>query len=338
VIDRRAFLGTLALAVLATPRLGQARPVALHRGVPRVGVLGEVNPVPWMVKTPVVDIECRWAGDRPDRLGELASELVTLDVDVIVALGAPAARAVSRRTARVPIVVVGDDDAGEDAGVARLARSGGNITWLSAPSEATMALERQRLLATVLPRLRRIAVLMNPDTVAGGGMASRSGPVIASSGKILSIPVRTVEEAEQAMCVMAREAVDGVLVPPDSPLATDAARLVGLVTSAGVPAVYGARAFAEAGGLMALYGDTGDVIRRTATVVRRILAGEAPAALSPPRLKPHLAVNVAAARRLGLELPPALLARADATTNSETSVPVMPAGEKGPAGPLSPAG
>jgi putative tryptophan/tyrosine transport system substrate-binding protein len=315
VIDRRAFLGTVALAVLAAPRLSDAR-LAVPRGIPRVGVLGEVNPVPWMVKTPVVEIECRWAGDQIERLSDLASELVALDVDVIVALGVPAARAVSRRTARVPIVVVADDDVGEHAGVARLARSGGNITWLSVPSEARMARERQRLLASVVPRLRRIAILSNPDTVAVGGMASRSGPVIASSGEILTIPVRTVEEAEQAVCVMARETVDGVLVPPDSPLTIDAARLVGLVASAGLPAVYGARAFAEAGGLMALYGDTGDVIRCTATVVRRILAGGAPAALSPPRLTPHLAVNVAAARRLGLALPPALLAQADATTTS----------------------
>jgi putative tryptophan/tyrosine transport system substrate-binding protein len=314
VIDRRAFLGTLALAVLATPRLGDARPAAAHRGVPRVGVLGEVNPVPWMVKTPVVEIECRWAGDRPERLADLASELVALDVDVIVALGAAAARAASRLTAQTPIVAVGDDDVGADAAIASLARSGENITWLGVPSEAGMARERLRLLATVVPRLRRVAVLSNPDTTAGPRAAAPRSGELGSTDAMLSMPARTVEDVERAVDVMAREAVEGVLVPADSPLAIDAARLVEQLTSAGLPAVYGARAFAEAGGLMALYGDTGEIIRRTATIVHRILAGEAPATLSPPRLRPQLAVDVAAARRLGLLLPPAVLARADRTT------------------------
>jgi putative tryptophan/tyrosine transport system substrate-binding protein len=315
VIDRRAFLGTLALAVLATPRLGEARPAAVPRGVPRVGVLGEANPVPWMVKTPVVDIECRWAGAQPDRLADLASELVALDVDVIVALGPAAARAASGRTAHVPIVVVADDDLRGGAAVAGLARSAGNVAWLSVTSEASMAHQRLRVLASVVPRLRRVAVLSNPDTVVGPRAAApRPGRTLGASGEVLAIPVRTLEEVEQAVRDMARDAIDGVLVAADAPLALDAARVVELAASARLPAVYGARAFAEAGGLIALYGDTADVIRRTATVVQRVLAGEPPAALSPPRLQPRLAINVAAARRLSLELPPALLARADVTT------------------------
>jgi putative ABC transport system substrate-binding protein len=112
---------------------------------------------------------------------------------------------------------------------------------------------------------------------------------------------------------MRQGAFDGLVVLADALFVMHAARLVELATDARLPAVYGARAFVEAGGLLALHGDTAESIRRTATVVGRILAGEAPAAVSPPPCqRPRLAFSAAAARRLGLALRPALLAGADA--------------------------
>jgi putative ABC transport system substrate-binding protein len=321
VIDRRAFLGTVALAVLAAPRLGEARGAA-RRHIPRIGVLGEVSPIPWTVRTPVVDVECRWAGAQRTRLPELAAELVALDFDVIVALGATAARAAAQHTSRVPIVVVVEGDGGDDAVVASLARTARNITWLSVPSEAAMTRQRVALLAAVVPRLRRVAVLSNPDPLTNAAVPARADalPVRASDpgagppDEAISVAARTLEDVERALPTLAHEAIDGLLVPADTPLAGDAARLIALLMDAKMPAVYGARVFGEVGGLLAVYGDTADTIRRTASVVGRILAGAPPATLPPQRLPPQVACNLAAAWRLGLVFPPTLLARADIAT------------------------
>lgn len=312
MIDRRGFLGAVALAVVAAPRLGEARP-GTPRRVTRVGVLGEANPIPWMVKTAVADIECRWADAQRERLPDLAAQLVALDVDVIVALGPASGRAASQSTTRVPIVVVADGDLGEGAVFANLAQSVGNVTWLNAPSEAGMVQQRLRMLVQLVPHLRRVAVLFNPDNVANAAAVARlgNGPLVASD-KRLAVPARTVEDVERVFLGPARETADGLVVLADTLFTVHAERLVELTAQAGVPAVYGARAFVEAGGLMALYGDTGDTIRRAVAVVQRILAGQTPATMSPPpQPLPQIALNLPTARRLGLEAPSALLARAN---------------------------
>jgi putative tryptophan/tyrosine transport system substrate-binding protein len=308
MIDRRAFLGTVALAVLAAPRLGDARPMIPAR-VPRVGILGEANPIPWTVSTPVVEFEWRWADAQRERLPDLASQLVALDVDVIVALGAASARAASQSTTRVPIVVVADGDLGEEGVVARLARSAANITWLSAPSEGGMARQRLRLLGRLVPRLQRVGVLFNPDTVGNARVVARL------PDHLRSFPARSIEDVERMFLEPTRDAVDGLLVLADTLFTVHATRLVELTAEAGVPAAYGARVFVEAGGLSAVYGDTGEIIRRAATIVRRILAGETPASLSPSRSRPQVVLNAPVARRLGLAVAPDLLARADALTS-----------------------
>jgi putative ABC transport system substrate-binding protein len=313
MIDRRAFLGTVALAALAAPRLGEAWPNTAAR-VPRVGVLGEANPVPWMVRTPVVDIECRWAEARRERLSDLASELVALDVDVLVALGAPSARAASQSTTRIPILVVADGDLGEGAEVATLAASARNVTWLSAPSEAGMVEWRLKHLSQLVPRLKRVAVCFNPDNVANAlAVARLPGRAPGPPQELVWVPARSIEDIERQFLHAAGDHVDGLLLLADFLFSVHAARLVELARETGVVAVYGARTFVETGGLMAVYGDTGEIIRRTATIVQRLLAGAAPATLSPPpRARPMVAVNVATATRLGLRIPPALLARGEA--------------------------
>lgn len=305
----------MALAFLAAPRLVEARTGTTSR-VPRVGILGEASPIPWMVRTPVAEIECRWADARREGLPDLASQLVALDVDVIVALGAASARAASQRTTRIPIVVVGDGDLGEDAAIVSLAQSVGNLTWLGVPSEAGMAQQRLRMLVRLVPRLRRVAVLFNPDTAANTRAVARlPGRAPGAADELVSCPARSVEDVERVFVGLTRDGGDGLLVLADTLFTVHAARLVELTAETGVPAVYGARVFVEAGGLMAVYGDTGETIRRTATVVRRILAGETPAMLpAPPRPRPPVVLNVPTARRLGLVIPPGLLARADALT------------------------
>ena len=304
-----ALLGTVALGSLGAPRLAEARPASVR--VPRVGVLGEANPIPWMVRTPVVDIECRWSAEaRGEPLPALASQLVALDVDVIVALGAASARAARESTAKVPIVVVADASLGEDAVVARLASSVRNIASLTAPSEAGMAWQRLRLLRRLGVPLGRVGVVFDPDNTASSAAVERlSGH---AGDDVVACPARNPEDVERVCLLRGHDRMDALLVLADTLFTVHARRIVELIAEAALPTAYGARRFVDAGGLIAVYGDTSEIIRRTAMIVRRILADETPAAVSSPPLQPHVALNTAAARRLGLEVPRTLLANATA--------------------------
>jgi putative ABC transport system substrate-binding protein len=311
VIERRAFIQNTALAVLASPLLAKARPAAA-RSVPRIGVLGHVSPIPWTVKTSVVELECRWAEGRRDRLLELAAELVKLEVDVIVAAGAGPTRAAKSVTRTIPIVfVAGGDPVGEGL-VASVARPGGNVTGLSVPSEAEIAGQRLRLLAQAVPGVGRVAVLTNPDSPSSEHALGHLRGTAGQAVEVRAFEARSVEEVERAFAVIGVEETDGLLVLPDALFAIHARRLVDLAAESRLPAVYGARSFAEAGGLMALYGDTAEVIRRTTAIVTRVLGGSMPATL-PVESLTHLGltVNAETARALGLALPRSLLTRAD---------------------------
>lgn len=313
MIDRRTFLECAALAIFVPPLLAEARPRPAGRN-PRVGVLGEVNPVPWTVRTSVVDVECRWAEGRHDRLPALAGELVERGVDVIVAAGPLATRAARRVTGTIPIVFVAGGDPVREGLVASLARPGGNVTGLSVPSEAELARRRLAALAQVLPRPDRVAVLWSPDNPCSEHVLSRLPGSIAGRGvELRSFAARSVEEIEQAFDAMRAERAGGLLALPDALFAIHGGRLVELAARGRLPAVYGARSFVEAGGLLAVHGDTAEVIRRVAGLVARVLAGELPATLPVQALaRSELVVNLETARVLGLRLPRALVASAAA--------------------------
>jgi putative ABC transport system substrate-binding protein len=312
VIDRRAFIQGTAVAALAAPLLAEARPAAA-RSVPRIGIIGDVSPIPWTVKTSAAEIECRWAAGRRDRLLEMAAELVRLDVDVIVAVGAGPARAAKGVTKTIPIVfIAGGDPVGEGL-VASVTRPGGNVTGLSVASEGEIAEQRLRLLGRAVPGVRRVGVLSNPDSPSSKHVLGHLRGTAGQGIEVRPFEARSVEEVERAFAAIGAEEMEGLLVLPDALFAIHARRLIGLAAESRLPVVYGARSFAEAGGLMALAGDTAEVIRRTTAMVARILAGSAPATVpveSLPRLE--LTVNADTARGLGLELPRSLLARADA--------------------------
>lgn len=312
MIDRRAFIQGTALAVLAAPLIAEAR-AAAARSVPRVGVLGDVSPIPWMVKTSAVEIECRWADGRRDCLLDLAADLVNLDVDVIVAFGAGPARAAKSVTRTIPIVfIAGGDPVGEGL-VASVARSGGNVTGLSVPSEAEIAGQRLKLLTQAVSGIGRVAVLSTPDSPSSKHVLRHLRGTAGQAVEVREFAARSLEEVERAFAAIGVEEMEGLLVLPDALFAIHARRLVDLAAESRLPAVYGARSFAEAGGLMALYGDTAEVIRRSTAMVARILTGSAPATLPVESLMHlELTVNADTARALGLALPRSLLTRADA--------------------------
>jgi putative ABC transport system substrate-binding protein len=276
-------------------------------------VLGEVNPIAWTVATSVAHIECRFAGDGR-RLIALAAELAAREVDVLVTLGAKATRAAMYATRSVPIVFVAETDPASFGPLSALARAAGNVTGLAAPLAADRAREALSALRQAAPGLRRVGVLSCPDS-AGEGTPGVVWPIAGSAPvEVWPITVRGADDAETALGGPGRGA-DGLLVLPDVTFAIPAARLVELVAARRMPAVYGARAFVEAGGLMAVYADTAELIRRAVALVARVLAGERPAAIAVESLAgPRIAVNPGVARALGLRLPGPLLARAEAVT------------------------
>ena len=319
MIDRRDFLKTAALAALATPLVVRPRP-ASARSIPRVGVLGEVNPIGWNARMAAAEIECRWAGDRRERLRDLAAELVALDVDLLVAIGAAAARAAGTATKTVPIVfVAGRDQVDED-----LARRRDNVTGLIVPSEAEIAEERLRVLRLVAPGLERVIALSNPDNPTGPRALEHGHAAADRQGADMSVvPARTTAEIEQALA--AAPLGTGLLVMPDAMFAIEARRIATLASERRLPGVYPARCFVEAGGTVALHGDAAEVVRRTVALVARVLGGGAPGALPVRTCAPlALAVNLDAARAMGLALPRSLLARADRVAGAQGAPPRSP--------------
>lgn len=310
MIDRRAFMQAALLAALSAPLAAEARS-GLARRIPRIGVLGEVNPIPWTIRTSLAEIECCFSADG-HRLPDLAARLCARDVDVLVALGAGPARAARNVTRSIPIVFVVGTDAVADGLVDGAARPGTNLTGLVAPSASDTMAEAMAVLRQAIPHLRRIGTLSCADNAGSAralaALARRSArpPV-----ELCPVTVRSAEEIEAAVPAMRTRGMDALLVLPDALFSIHASRLVELAAQSRLPAAYGARAFAEAGGLIAAYGDTAELIRRTAAVVARIVAGAPPAALPVQSLAgSRVALNLGTARALGLALPPAMLGRA----------------------------
>jgi putative ABC transport system substrate-binding protein len=313
VIDRRAFVQGIVLAALAGPLAAQVHPARAHR-VPRIGVLGEVDPIGWTVRTSVAEVECRWAEGQRDRLRDLAAELVALRVDVIVAAGAASARAAASVTATAPIVFVAGVDPAREGSIAGLAGRGDNVTGLLVPSEAEIASECLRLLTQVAPDLDHVAVLSNPDSPVGRRTLGHVRAAASRQGlELRCVEARTIAEAERAFTGVKATGRAGLLVLPDALFAIEQRRIVSLAALHRMPALYSSRSFVEAGGLMALSGNAGEVIRRATALVTRVLAGSRPAALPVEAVAPLvLTVNAEAARTIGLAMPRSLLARADA--------------------------
>jgi putative tryptophan/tyrosine transport system substrate-binding protein len=259
-----------------------------------------------------ITIENRFAGGRTDQLPALAADLVRLKVDVIVTAATPAAKAAQNATSTIPIVIADPGDPVQLGLVASLARPGANITGVIsiAPDLAT---KRLALLKEALPTASRVAVLWNA-VIPPAEVALKELQVAASD---LGIGLQLMEvtspgELNEALGALARGRIDGLLVFPD-PLTFNNSELIARTANKNVmPAMFGAREFVEAGGLMS-YGPSYPLMfRRAGSYVGRILKGTKPADLpveQPTRFE--LVINLKTAKVLGLEVPPTLLARAD---------------------------
>jgi len=308
---------TVALTLLAAPFAAEAQPAGKMF---RIGALGVSSPE--LLRQSLRDlgyveglnlaIEWRDAEGKTERFGDLAAELVRLKVDVIVASNPAATFAAKRSTATIPIVMVNTPDPVQLGLVVSLGRPGGNVTGTTTLS-AELSIKQFELLKEVVPRAARIAVLWNPSNpwhplaLKGVEAAARSLAV-----QLQILEVRGPEEFDRAFAAMTRERAGAVLVLADPMGFFHRTRLADLAAKRRLPAMYGVRLYADAGGLMSYWADEADLYRRVGSYLDRILKGAKPGDLpieQPTRFE--LVINLKTAKALGLTIPSSLLLRAD---------------------------
>jgi len=261
-----------------------------------------------------VTIEYRWADNQFERLPELAVDLVRRRVAVIVTSGGPTPTfAAKAATTTIPIVFVVGSDPVKLGLVASLARPGGNLTGVNFFA-FELVQKRLELLRQMVPGITRLAALVNPaDTV----IAEATTREVEAAARVMGVQVQlftasTIGEINAAFASLARERPDALLVST-GPFFTDRrVQLAQLATKYAIPAIYGTRNCAEAGGLMSYGSNLTAAMRQIGVYAGRILKGEKPADLPVVQsTKFELVVNVQTAYMLGLTVPPTLLATAD---------------------------
>jgi len=261
-----------------------------------------------------VTIEYRWADGQYDKLPELAADLVRRQVSVIaVPSNTPASLAAKAATATIPIVFSVGDDPVRLGLVASLNRPGGNATGMNF-FIGELAAKRLGLLHELIPAASRIAVLANPTDAIRTATNVRDLEAAARAFglQIHIFKASTNAEIDAAFSAIIREGADGLFVLPDSFFATRRVQLTILAARHIVPATYGQRDYAEAGGLMSYGTNLAESRRQVGVYTGRVLKGEKPADL--PVLQPtkfEFVINLQTAKTLGITVPPMLLARAD---------------------------
>ena len=324
MITRRGFVMAAAGAIVAVPRtigaqpagktyrIGIVEPVsaplnaanldAFRRGLRELGYVEGQNIV----------LEYRSADGHQDKFPELATELVRLNVDVILTTGTPAALAVKRATATIPVVIAGAGDPVGSGIVASLARPGGNVTGVSAFNVEIYA-KRVELLKELVPKLARIAGLFN----MGNPVLPRQWKEVERAAQALGIrpqllDVRRPEDLGRAFEAATRQRAGALVVALDGLTQANRRAIVDLAAKHRLPAIYGAEEFVRAGGLMSYATNRPDLYYRVASYVDKILKGAKPGDLPVEQpTKFELLINLKAARVIELTIPKPLLARAD---------------------------
>jgi putative ABC transport system substrate-binding protein len=324
-MDRRTFIRTLTGSLLVAPLTAKAQQAgkvyrvgylsapsrdSVERGVE--AFLRTLRELGWVEGQNLI-IEYRWAEGKVERLPDLATELVRLKVDVIVAPAGSAALAAKNATKSIPIVMIFPSDPVELGLVASLRRPGGNVTGTSFAPGPELFGKQLQILKETIPHASRVAILRNP---ADPGDAPQVTEVEAAA-RSLGIHLQRVEargpgEFDSAFAAMGRERADALLVAGGSTFLVHRTRLAELAVKGRLPTMYNYRENVEVGGLMAYAVNMSDFVRRAATYVDRILKGANPADLPVERpTKFELVINLKTAKALGLTIPQSVLARAD---------------------------
>ena len=323
-MDRRAFIRTLAGALLAAPLAAGAQPAGK---MARIAVLGATRPedLPqWeglrqglhergYVEGQNIAIDYRWAQGRFERLPALAAELAGLKPAVIVAFVTQSSVAARKATSTIPIVMVAVADPIGAGLVPSLARPGGNVTGNSSVSVEVTG-KSLELLKEVAPERRRVAVLWNPaNAVFQNQMVKEAEAASRRLGlQVQIIAARDASEIDKAFQLMTRERAEALAVLSDPIFIAARTQIVALAVKGRLPSVSGNRQHADAGGLMSYGPNFYELYRGAAGYVDKILKGAKPADLPVEQpTKFELTINLKTAKALGLTIPPSLLQRAD---------------------------
>ena len=322
-MERRAFVAVTAASLLVAPltSIGQQSGKMF-----RIGFLGAASATGYATRVEAfraglrdlgyvegenISIEFRWAEGRYDLLPELAMELVRLNPDVIVTHAIPPTVAAKRATTTIPIVMTNVGDAVSLGIVTNLARPGGNITGdtFFIPE---LAAKRLEILKDVVPTVRRVAVLVNPENP----LIALALQTMAAPAKLLGLSLRQFDaresgELENAFVAMSNERVDALAVIEDAKFIVNWKKIADLATKHRLPSISFPE-FASAGGLIGYGADHLVLYRRAAVFVDKILRGAKPADIPVERpTKFVLAFNLKTANTLGLTIPTTMLLRAD---------------------------
>ena len=258
-------------------------------------------------------LEYRSAEGRPERLAELAAELMQTNPDVLVAgFGTLAAKAAAAVTKSVPIVFTTVGDPIGAGLVSSLGKPGANVTGLTDQAN-DIAAKRLQILEDLVPGKQTFAVLLNPDTPFSA-LALREVRSAAEQGHqpLAVFEARTADQVSAGIEAAIKAGAAGLLTLDDPLLLGARRQIADLVAIARLPAIYGTRDFAEAGGLMSYGVDRRQISRRAAEYVDKVLRGARPADLPVEQpTKFEFIINLKIAKSLGLNVPPTMLALAD---------------------------
>jgi putative ABC transport system substrate-binding protein len=317
---RREFI-TLLGGAAAWPLIARAQEPAM----PTIGVLGTASALAWSkwtdafvqrlralgwIEGRTVAIEYRWAEGSTERFGEIAAELVRLKVDVIVTVGG-AVLAAKEVTSVIPIVFAAANDPVGTGLVPSLARPGGNVTGLSSQA-ADIAGKRLELLREVIPGLRHLAIMSNagyPAAVLEMGEAESVARTVGLN--VVRLEIRRAQDIAPAFEALKGRA-EALYVTTDPIVNSNHVRITTLANLARLPMITTQREFVDAGSLMSYGPNYPNLFRRAADYVDKILRGAKPGDIPVEQpSKFDLVLNLTAARGLGLEISPNLLAIAD---------------------------
>jgi putative ABC transport system substrate-binding protein len=300
--DRMRRIGVLSGFAEGDP-IGQSLVAAFRRRLAELGWTEDRN----------VRFDVRWAaaGDL-NLMRSHAIELVEMAPDLILVHGSRALAAVQRQTRHIPIVFASVPDPVASKQVESLARPGGNATGFTT-FEGSRAGKLAEVLKDTAPGIGRVALIINPDVpeyVLEKHAFEQAAPVLGV--KPVVAPVRSPAEIEQAIEMFGHEPNGGLVLLSDLTITTYRKQIIALAAHYRLPAVYGRRDFVADGGLISYGFDLAENYRSAASYVDRILKGEKPEDLPVQQpTKFELVINLKTAKALGLDIPPAVLARAD---------------------------
>jgi len=321
-MERRRFIEVIAGGFVAAPLAAEAQQAGK---VPRIAYIrAEAPPAADVeafrqglrehgyVEGKNIVVEYRWADGNDQRLRAIVADLIRVKVDLIVASAPAAARAAKEATTTIPIVMVLVADPVAFGFVASLARPGGNVTGF-AFLLPELSGKRLQLLKDAIPRLSRVAVLWNAaNPYKAFDLKEVQAVAEALRVAVETLPVRGPDDFAHAFETAVASGAGGLITLDDPFTIAHRTRIVSLALKYRLPALYGVRPFADAGGLMSYGPDRVDQNRRAATYVDKILRGAKPADLPVEQpTKFELVINLKTAKALELTIPPSLLGRAD---------------------------